>query len=159
MELVNTNELDFLTKEVNCDTRRSISLPAKFANLKAIQKVSLMFVLAMLVLVLLSTLLDAINRPVAFLTHFSTISNAKKLFKVDDINRITYIDYAKLLFMMCVLIVHSFVSLESPIGGYMCSGGTHTMGMMNTLWSQPFVNLECLGLMHFIRYTLPSLVK
>lgn len=118
--MVNMNGIDFTTREVYCDTRQSISLREQLTNLKPIQKVALAFVTSVLALVFISTFLEAVDRQVECLQPFSVVSNAKKLFLVDDVNRISYIDYAKLAFMICVLIVHSFVSLESPIGGYMC---------------------------------------
>lgn len=122
-------------KDITCDTKHSIMLWEKVKTSAIIQKVSLLYILTMLSLILIATALDGLSIRKPMIHIFSLKQNVGELFEDSD-DRVTYMDQAKLFASVCITMVHSFMSLESPLGPYFVKSALQTTGLLAKLWVQ-----------------------
>ena len=122
----------------HCDTPSSIAF--SWAKLSSHQKVSVCFLSLFLSLSVIGTLLDAVG--ITFLQHHSMIHIIQTLLKPETGGRIEIADVLKTGISMYGVMIHSIISVVTPIGVYVLVRVAGVASSTKIIWLQPLVNVH-----------------
>ena len=114
-------------------------LTKKISNLTMAQQISLFIVIGMISLVIFSTITHLIGHD--GLKSISLITTAVNLVKVDtDENRVSGLDFVKLVFTAQAVVIHSSVCLVTVTAPYVINRLGDIDKHIGDLWMQPLIN-------------------
>ena len=115
-------------------------LDQKSSNLSLAQKISLTIVLLMISMVVFATISQISGHEL--LAPISLITSVGDLIKVDTgKNRVSAVDFAKLLFCVQAIVVHSSVCLVTVMAPYVINRLNDIERHIGDLWMQPLINV------------------